>query len=159
MEGVFLTHRSCGNSALSDPHRALDIEWTKQAKADLAKVAKREADRIQRAVVRFAGDQQGDIERLQRGGSQRHRLRVGDYRVIFRREDEYIQVRRVLHRREAYRKSARAYQDVLTADGGAEANALETLAAPSDQEEAPQGGRRFGFHRGDAREHQSRECD
>lgn len=143
---------------MSDPVLALNVEWTRQAQSDLAKVAKREADRIRRAVVRFAADQQGDVERLHRGGAQRHRLRVGDYRVIFRREDEYIQVRRVLHRREAYRKSARAYQDVLGADGGADS--LETLAVPSDPEEVPKAAGvsdSIGEVRG--REQQSGECE
>lgn len=145
---------------MSDPVLALNVEWTRQAQSDLAKVAKREADRIRRAVVRFAADQQGDVERLHRGGAQRHRLRVGDYRVIFRREDEYIQVRRVLHRREAYRKSARAYQGVLGADGGAEADSLETPAAPSDPREVPKAAGvadSIGKVRG--REQQSGECE
>lgn len=43
----------------------------------------------------------GDVKRLT-GQPPRFRLRVGDYRVLFRMEDDTMNVYRVAHRREAY---------------------------------------------------------
>lgn len=38
-----------------------------------------------------------------KGRSKRYRIRVGDYRIGVQREDQTLQVMRVLHRREFYR--------------------------------------------------------
>jgi mRNA-degrading endonuclease RelE of RelBE toxin-antitoxin system len=52
---------------------------------------------------RFAESGTGDIKALQ-GGVEEMRLRVGDYRLFFvATGDDVIEVRRVRHRREAYR--------------------------------------------------------
>ena len=101
---------------------ARSIAWTRQARSDLRKLSRRDSDRVQRAVARLAVSGQGDIERLRGFASAQYRLRVGDWRVRYRYEEagtqeEGISVTRVLHRREAYRKSALARQDVPDADG------------------------------------------
>ena len=44
----------------------------------------------------------GDIKRLT-GAIPEYRLRIGDYRVLFRREDNKIIIRRIKHRRDAYK--------------------------------------------------------
>ena len=43
----------------------------------------------------------GDVKRLV-GQPPRFRLRVGDYRVLFRLESDTMKVYRIVHRREAY---------------------------------------------------------
>lgn len=101
---------------------ARSIAWTRQARSDLRKLSKRDSDRVQRAVARLAVSGQGDVERVRGFASPQYRLRVGDWRVRYRYEDvdedeEGISVTRVLHRREAYRKSALARQDIPDADG------------------------------------------
>ena len=73
------------------------------------------------AVARLAVSGQGDVERVRGFASPQYRLRVGDWRVRYRYEDidedeEGISVTRVLHRREAYRKSALARQDIPDTD-------------------------------------------
>jgi len=79
------------------------IAWTEQAKADVRAFDKLTAMRILSALHRFAESGTGDVKALQ-GDVEELRLRVGDYRLFFvLTGDEVIEVRRVRHRREAYR--------------------------------------------------------
>jgi mRNA-degrading endonuclease RelE of RelBE toxin-antitoxin system len=58
--------------------------------------------RILAGLHRFADSGEGDVKILQ--GMEELRLRIGDYRLIFVNEPaDTIEIRRVLHRREAYR--------------------------------------------------------
>ena len=131
--------RSCGNSASNDRGVALTVLWSRKAKADLAKLAQREVDRIRDAVVRFAEHGHGDIQSVRRGKPSRYRLRTGSFRVIFGREEDGIRVHRVHHRREAYRKSAWIDQDVRPVDSPPEADSPDTLGTSGGQE---------GMHKG-----------
>ena len=98
------------------------VDWTRSARADLKRLSKRESDRVERAVERLAVSGHGNIERLKAFAPPEYRLRVGDWRVRFGYEDVgadelAISVVRVLHRREAYRKSALIRQDIPGPDG------------------------------------------
>lgn len=100
---------------------ARKIDWTRQARSDIKRLSKQDAGRVRRPVERLAVSGQGDVERLKGSRSPLYRLRVGDWRVRYRyeevgTEEEGISVTRVLHRREAYRKSALARQDVPDTD-------------------------------------------
>jgi len=58
--------------------------------------------RILFALHRFAESGAGDVKALR--GSEELRLRIGDYRLFFVSKDlDAIEIRRVLHRGEAYR--------------------------------------------------------
>ena len=79
------------------------IAWTEQAKADVRDVDKATAMRILHALHRFAESGTGDVKALQ-GDIEELRLRIGDYRLFFVcTGSDVIEVRRVRHRREAYR--------------------------------------------------------
>ena len=79
------------------------IAWTEQAKADVRSLDKLTAMRILSALHHFAESGTGDVKALQ-GDVEELRLRVGDYRLFFVCSgDDVIEVRRVRHRREAYR--------------------------------------------------------
>jgi mRNA interferase RelE/StbE len=83
-----------------------DLVWSSQALKDLAAIARtnrRQADRIEAAVVRHAEHEIGDIVKLT--NRPEHRLRVGDWRVLFTLTTEGLAVLalRVLNRRDAYR--------------------------------------------------------
>jgi len=81
------------------------IAWTEAAKADLRALEKPTAMRILSALHRFAESGAGDAKTLH-GGWEELRLRIGDYRLFFvYTTAETIEIRRVLHRREAYRSS------------------------------------------------------
>ncbi len=79
------------------------IEWTGQAKADVRNLDKPTAIRVLHALHRFIESGAGDLKALQ-GNAEELRLRIGDYRIFFvHTADDAIEVRRVRHRREAYR--------------------------------------------------------
>ncbi len=79
------------------------IAWTEQAKADVRGLDKPTAMRILSALHRLAESGTGDIKALQ-GDAEELRLRVGDYRLFFvSTAEDLIEVRRIRHRREAYR--------------------------------------------------------
>lgn len=74
------------------------------------------------ALERLAATERGNVERLKGIDPPEYRLRVGDWRVRFCYKDVGtvelgISVVRVLHRREAYRKSALIRQDIPGDDG------------------------------------------
>ena len=78
------------------------IVWTEPAKADVRRLDKPTAMHILSALHRFAASGAGDVTALQ--GREELRLRIGDYRLFFVCTDpDTIEIRRVLHRREAYR--------------------------------------------------------
>lgn len=78
------------------------IVWTALAKSDVRGLSKPVAMHILAALHRFAESGVGDVKALQ--GEEGLRLRVGDYRLFFVCPDsESLEIRRVLHRREAYR--------------------------------------------------------
>lgn len=79
------------------------IAWTEQARADIRGLDKVTAMRILSALHRFAESGTGDVKALQ-ADAEELRLRVGDYRLFFvSTGDDVIEIRRVRHRREAYR--------------------------------------------------------
>jgi mRNA interferase RelE/StbE len=77
------------------------IVWTEQAKADVRRIDRETAMRILTALDRFARTGEGDVKALQ--GRDELRLRIADYRLFFVNIADALEVRRVLHRREAYR--------------------------------------------------------
>ena len=79
------------------------IVWTEPAKADVRRIDRETAMRILTALDRFARTGEGDVKRLQDIEPPEFRLRVGDYRLFFVNINDALEVRRVLHRREAYR--------------------------------------------------------
>lgn len=80
-----------------------DVEWTETAVEDMAVLDKGIARRVKQAVERFADTGAGNVKRLQDIDPPEYRLRVGDWRVRFRMDDETVRVLRVRNRREAYR--------------------------------------------------------
>lgn len=75
---------------------------TSPARRDLRRLDPPVRQRILVALERLAADPpRGDVTRL--AGSDEYRLRVGDWRVRFRRDTEIIYVLRVLPRGRAYR--------------------------------------------------------
>ena len=101
---------------------ARSIDWTRQARSDVKKLSKQDADRVTRALHRLAASGRGNVERLKGFAPPLYRLRVGTLRVSIRYEglgttEESLSVERVLHRLEAYRKSGLARQGIPGADG------------------------------------------
>ncbi len=87
---------------MTEPHWHVVIDG--RARKDLRRIDPPTRQRILRAIARLAkgAELTGDVKRLQ--GSHEYRLRVGDWRVRFEREDQklIITIVRVLPRGRAY---------------------------------------------------------
>jgi mRNA-degrading endonuclease RelE of RelBE toxin-antitoxin system len=79
------------------------IEWTPQSRADVRRIDRQMALSLLEDLADYALNGQGDVERLHGIDPPEFRLRVGDYRIRFYDHGGWIQILRVLHRREAYR--------------------------------------------------------
>ena len=80
----------------------MTVRYANRAEKDLQNLPMEDRRRVANALDRLGTGGGGDVRAL--GGPLRgqYRLRVGPWRVVFRREDDIL-VLRVLHRREAYR--------------------------------------------------------
>ena len=83
----------------------LEIHWLPRARRDLKRLDRQVQARVVDAVERFAAYGDGDVVRLVDVTPVEYRLRVGDWRVRFSRDDELhvLHVLRVLPRDKAYR--------------------------------------------------------
>ena len=81
------------------------VVWSDWALRDLERLEARLSQRIVRAMVSYGESARGDVKKLQ-GEEDRWRLRVGDWRVIFRRDSarRELLVLRVFPRQSAYRE-------------------------------------------------------
>jgi mRNA-degrading endonuclease RelE of RelBE toxin-antitoxin system len=80
----------------------LRVLWTPRADRDADRLGREPYRRILAALRRYAETQIGDVVKLRGPDPPEWRLRVGDYRVRFRRCGGAIEVLHVPHRREAY---------------------------------------------------------
>lgn len=80
----------------------MPLEWSPRARKDLRKLPEQESRRIIQAVNRLLEIGHGDVRPLKGFDPPRSRLRVGDYRAIFREDEGTLLVLRVRHRRDAY---------------------------------------------------------
>ena len=79
------------------------VIWAPLARAELRAIDRDAAKRILEAINDYPTTGAGDVIKLQ-PPRREFRLRVGDYRVLFLRVEEFsIEVVRIRHRREAYR--------------------------------------------------------
>ena len=79
------------------------IVWTAQAKADIRGVEKIIALQILKTLARYAQTGEGNTRQLQGIEPPLIRLRAQDHRVFFRDKGKYLEISRVLDRKEAYR--------------------------------------------------------
>jgi mRNA interferase RelE/StbE len=79
------------------------VEWSKGALKTLVRVDRITSGRIVRAVERLAVTGHGDVKKLA-GSDDLYRLRLGDWRVIFTRDDSVrvLFVERIAPRGGAY---------------------------------------------------------
>jgi len=79
------------------------IVWTEQAKADVRGIAQPIAIQILKTLARYAQSGEGNTKQLRGIEPPLIRLRAQDHRVFFRDKGDYLQISRVLDRKEAYR--------------------------------------------------------
>ena len=80
------------------------IVWTTPAGADVRRIAQQTAMRVLEGLARYAAHDEGDVRQLTGIDPPELRLRVGDYRVRFYNHGDWIEILRVLHRSQAYRR-------------------------------------------------------
>ena len=85
------------------PRNAVKIQWLDEAKADVRRLDRATAMYIFEGVLRCARTGSGDVIPLHGGMAGYYRLRLGDYRVMFKLHDDTMRIFGVRHRSEAYR--------------------------------------------------------
>lgn len=79
----------------------MEIEYTKQAVKQIAKLDKPTKKRVKEGIEKIP---MGDIKRLQGVTPITFRLRIGDLRILFEMTTEKIIIRSILPRGEAYNR-------------------------------------------------------
>jgi mRNA-degrading endonuclease RelE of RelBE toxin-antitoxin system len=79
------------------------IDWLEQAKLHIRAIDRRTAMQIFDGVLHHATTGAGDVEPLHGDQAGSFRLRVGDYRVFFKLENNTMRIFGVRHRSQAYR--------------------------------------------------------
>ncbi len=75
-----------------------------EARADLRAIDRETALRLLKALARFLATDAGNVKQLEGFDPPWYRLRIGNWRFIFRKSgDGAIEIVRVRNRREAYR--------------------------------------------------------
>lgn len=94
---------------------SLSVEWSPRAERDGRRLDRQTRTRIHAAIDHFAETGHGDTKRLKGRLAGKWRLRVGDWRVLFRPSvpDNLIEILRILPRGEAYRVRETAEQALL----------------------------------------------
>jgi plasmid stabilization system protein ParE len=79
------------------------IVWTEQAKADIRGIEQPIAIQILKTLGRYLLSGEGSTKQLKGVTPPLIRLRAQNHRVFFRDKGKYIEIDRVLDRKEAYR--------------------------------------------------------
>jgi plasmid stabilization system protein ParE len=79
------------------------VVWTGQAKTDIRGIEQSIAWRILKTLARYAQTGEGNTKQLRDVAPPLIRLRAQDYRVFFRDKGDYLEISRVLDRKQAYR--------------------------------------------------------
>ena len=77
--------------------------FTPEARAQLRAIDRTVALRILESIARLGETQSGDVEPMRGEWQGCYRLRVGEYRVIFRTIEDGLEVLTVGHRSDVYR--------------------------------------------------------
>lgn len=79
------------------------VIWAGQAKADIRAIERPIAVQILKTLARYALTGHGNTKQLQGIEPAMIRLRAQDHRVFFRDHGDYLEISRVLDRKQAYR--------------------------------------------------------
>lgn len=80
----------------------MEVKLTEQAKKDLKILDKQIQNKIFNILFRIQDNFYNiDLKKLQ-GKPDKWRIRVGNYRIIFEKQKDYISILSIKHRKEAY---------------------------------------------------------
>jgi len=82
-----------------------EIQWRHSTRKDLRSLPRHEVARVVSAVADLASSPQPHGSQKLSGSERTHRIRVGDYRVIYEvfAESRMVEIQRVRHRKDVYR--------------------------------------------------------
>ena len=85
---------------------SFDIRWRSSTKKDLRKLPPQEVARIVETVAKLVSEPFPHGSQKLAGSEHVHRIRIGDYRVVYEVlvETKIVEVQRVRHRKEVYRQ-------------------------------------------------------
>lgn len=86
--------------------KLFNIQWKASAKKELKKIAKAEIPKILNEIEKLSTNPYPVNHKNLIGAEHIYRIRIGNYRIIYSIENEklIIEIIRVRHRKEAYRK-------------------------------------------------------
>ena len=79
------------------------VVWTEQARADVRSIERPIALQILKTLGRYMVTGEGDGKQLKGVTPPMIRLRAQNHRIFFREHSDYVQIERVLDRKDAYR--------------------------------------------------------
>jgi len=79
------------------------IVFKPKAIKDLKSLPRQDCMRILEHIDKLQNNLFGDVKRLTHFTPE-YRLRIGNYRVLFEIENEMIEIYRIMHRKEVYRR-------------------------------------------------------
>ena len=79
------------------------VVFSDEARSDVRTIDRATALRLLKALTRFLETDSGDVRQLEGFNPPMYRLRIGEWRILFRRRGDAVEVVRVLNRSEAYR--------------------------------------------------------
>ena len=79
------------------------IVWTEQARTDVRAIPRPVALQILKTLARYTHTGEGNTKQLRGIEPPVIRLRAQNHRVFFREKSDYLEISRVLDRKEAYR--------------------------------------------------------
>jgi mRNA interferase RelE/StbE len=84
---------------------SFEIRWRASTKKDLRRLPRDEVTRILAAVVNLGTEPQPRGSEKLAGADHLHRVRLGDYRVVYEilRSAGVVEIQRVRHRKDVYR--------------------------------------------------------
>ena len=80
-----------------------NVHWSEEARADVRAIDRGAALQLLKGLARFLETGTGDVKQLRGFDPPRYRLPLGDWRVVFRKRGELIEVVRVRNRKDVYR--------------------------------------------------------
>ncbi|MBV9007682.1 MAG: type II toxin-antitoxin system RelE/ParE family toxin [Verrucomicrobia bacterium] len=85
---------------------SFEIRWRASTKKDLRRIAQQEVTRILDAVATLGHEPLPHGSEKLTGSEHTYRIRLGDYRVVYEllRGSGVIEIQRVRHRRDVYRR-------------------------------------------------------
>ncbi len=84
---------------------SFEIRWRSSTKKDLRRIAPANVSRILETVSKLSVEPLPHGSEKLTGSEHTHRIRVGDYRVIYEllKNEDAVEIQRVWHRKEVYR--------------------------------------------------------